>query len=343
MKIKKIVLGLVVLLALCALTYLFGPRPQFAPVTSDIHALDKSIADLDQWVANKESKVIGIKPENEARIEWADSIRQTDWAIVYLHGFSASSREGYPVHKSIAQKFGMNLYLARISGHGIDSPDSFSDLTPEDMLNSAKEAIAIGQIIGKKVILMSCSTGGTYSIYLAAHHPNLIDALVLYSPNIQIYDPNAKLMSGPWGLQLARAILGDYRTIDENIGTIKEQYTTSKYRVEGLVALQALIDQTMKESVFEKITQPVFLGYYYKNEKEQDKVVSVEAMRDFAIKINTSENDLRQVPFPKSGNHVICSDLHSADYQGVMDESSLFIEEVLSVMPKVSKDTLITF
>jgi esterase/lipase len=322
------------------LAYVLGPVPQFEKVDPEITPVSFSLEGLNGWIAEKEGAVPNLKPGNEARIIWADSLRKTDWSIVYLHGFSASPREGYPVHQTIAKKFGMNLYLARISGHGIDDPDSFLELTPADMINSAKEAIAIGRLLGEKVLVMSCSTGGTYAIYLAAHQPEWVDALVFYSPNIEIYDPNAKLLSGPWGHELGQLLLGEYRTIEQNIGTIKEQFTTSIYRLEGLIALQALLDQTMQSDFFEKITQPVFLGYYFKNEEEQDKVVSVKAMQDFAEAVGTSPNNLRQVPFPESGNHVICSDLHSSDYQSVINETSTFIEEVLNVSPVITVDSL---
>jgi esterase/lipase len=337
---KKLLIILLSASLLIYLTYVLGPAPQFENVDPEIIPVNISLERLDDWVAEKEAVIPKLKPDNEARVIWADSIRKTEWAIVYLHGFSASPREGYPVHQTIARKFGMNLYLARISGHGIDDPDSFLELTPSDMINSAKEAIAIGQLLGEKVLVMSCSTGGTYAIYLAAHQPELVDALVLYSPNIEIYDPNAKLLSGPWGRELGQLLLGDYRTIEQNIGTVKEQFTTSIYRLEGLIALQALLDQTMQSNFFEQIAQPVFLGYYYKNEEEQDKVVSVKAMQAFAEMISTPSADIRHVPFPESGNHVICSDLHSSDYQSVIDETSSYIEEVLNVSPVIAVDSL---
>lgn len=38
----------------------------------------------------------GLRPDNEARVVWADSIRRTP-CVVFLHGFSASRREGDPV------------------------------------------------------------------------------------------------------------------------------------------------------------------------------------------------------------------------------------------------------
>ena len=76
----------------------------------------------------------------------------------------------------------------------------------------------------KKVILMSCSTGGTLSIYLAAKFPDQVHAQILYSPNIAIADPTAKMLTGPWGEAMLSSIVGEYRVITENVGTPIEQY-----------------------------------------------------------------------------------------------------------------------
>ena len=41
-----------------------------------------------------------------------DSLKEkTEYAVVYLHGFSASQEEGDPVHYDFAKKFGCNLFL----------------------------------------------------------------------------------------------------------------------------------------------------------------------------------------------------------------------------------------
>ena len=49
------------------------------------------------------------------------------------------------------------------------------------------------------------------------------------------------------------------------------QYWYNKYRMESTVQLEELLETTMKESLFEKIKQPVLLLYYYKDEEHQDK------------------------------------------------------------------------
>ena len=52
---------------------------------------------------------------------------------------------------------------------------------------------------------MATSTGGTLALHLAGGDKDIV-ALLLYSPNIEIYDKNAKLLTGHWGLQLANSL-----------------------------------------------------------------------------------------------------------------------------------------
>ncbi|SMD32216.1 hypothetical protein SAMN04488029_0559 [Reichenbachiella faecimaris] len=331
---------MIAIILLVFLVYWQGPRPVFEKVSSNIETLDISIDKIDSTIATFESQFPNIKPENESRIIWADSVRKTPYAMVYLHGFSAGVMESDPVHQTLAKKYGCNLYLARLSHHGLSGSDAFEGLTPAALMHSAAEAIAVGHVIGEKVILISCSTGGTLSIYLTANNPDLIAAQIMYSPNTAIDDPTAILLNKPWGRELTHLVLGDYRIGDSTkVGTPIQRYWTLTYRSEALVALQELLDQTMIDQIFEKIESPYFIGYYYKNDEESDHVISVPGIIDFDSKTNTPASLKRVVAFPDVGNHVMASDLQSNDIESVIHETSLFIEEVLGIVP-VQYDTL---
>jgi len=77
--------------------------------------------------------------------------------------------EGDPVHQNIAKQFHCNLYLARLAEHGIDTTEDLMNLTAEAYWESAKLAYAIGKQLGKKVILMGTSTGGTLALQKEAN------------------------------------------------------------------------------------------------------------------------------------------------------------------------------
>ena len=141
---------------------------------------------LEKYIADNEA-THKVKADNEARIIWLnDSTKEkTEYAVVYLHGFSASQGEGNPVHKEFAKKFGCNLYLSRLADHGVDTTVPLANFSAERLWNSALEAFAIGKQIGKKVILMSTSTGGTLALKLCAEYPE-IAASIMLSPNIEI-------------------------------------------------------------------------------------------------------------------------------------------------------------
>ncbi|MEL6122640.1 MAG: alpha/beta hydrolase [Bacteroidota bacterium] len=323
--IKKAGIGLVGLLVLVFLSFVVGPKPTFEPINNTPSQTVYDIAKLDQLIADREAKVEGIKSDNEARIVWADSTKQrTPYSIVYLHGFSASQGEGFPIHLNLADSLDMNLYLPRLPEHGIAGEEAMTSLTPKLLVDAAKDAIAIGRSIGEKVIVMSCSTGGTLSIFLSANDPS-IAAQILLSPNIEIKNSSAKLVTGPWGKQLAYQVMGTTRSYpveNEDHG----KYWSTAYSTNGVIALQALLDNTMKPEIFEAIKTPVYCGYYYKDEEEQDNVVSVEAMLEFREQLQIPADDIEYDAFPDAGNHVIGCSYRNPYWQRVESEIYDFIK-----------------
>ncbi|MFL5729859.1 MAG: alpha/beta hydrolase, partial [Cytophagaceae bacterium] len=249
--------------------------------------------------------------------------------IVYIHGFSASQGEGIPLHTEFARRYGCNLYLCRLYEHGLTEEEPMLNMDPEKLLESAKKAVAVGKQLGDSVILMSTSSGGTLSLYIASGNPD-IHSIITYSPNIDLYDEKSWLLTERWGLQLARLILGGkYYSFDGPEGYKK--YWTYRYRIEALISLKTLVNATMHQETFGKIKQPLFLGYYYKNEKEQDNVVSVKRMQEMFDQVGTNADRKRKVNFPNSGTHIIASDLWSKDIEGVKAETFKFAEEVLGL------------
>ena len=322
------------------ITLYLGPKVETPDLSTDLPTVTDDLNQLEAEVSKEERDQPLLKEDNEARIVWFDSAYQkTPFSVVYLHGFSASQSEGDPIHREFAKRYGCNLYLSRLYAHGLSEEEPLLKMTAEKMLGSAKRAVAIGQQLGEKVILMSTSTGGTFSLYLAGAHPE-IHSLVLYSPNISLYDPNSFFLSMPWGLQIARLILGgNYYSIEAP--EEDQQYWNTRYRVEALTHLQALVESTMTPEVFQKVQQPVFLGYYYKSEEEQDQTVSIPAMLEMYEQLGTPESAKRKIAFPNAGDHVIASRLTCKDLENVRQETFKFAEEVLGLEPVVAvRDTL---
>lgn len=326
----KFLKGFGIFLLILIVVYFLGPQPARPKLSTDLPAVPAAPAALEQYINANEAKH-KLKPDNEARIRWLyDSLKEkTEYAVVYLHGFSASQEEGDPVHYSFAQKFGCNLYLARLEDHGVDTTEPLANFTADRYWNSAKEAYAIGKQLGKKVILMSTSTGGTLALKLCAEYPE-IAANIMLSPNIAINDGNAWMLNNHWGQQIAELAEGKHRIIDDTTA-LYAQYWNNRYVTKSLVQLEELIECTMKESTFRKVKQPSLLLYYYKDKKHQDPVVKVSAMKRMFNQLATPENLKRQIAVPNAGDHIIGSYVRSKDIQTVQEECDKFAMEVLKL------------
>ena len=324
MRILKIVI--LSILALFVI-YFLGPQPP-KPELNDVLPTVASINALDSQITAMEAPH-KIKPNNEAKIIWADSSKtQTEYAIVYLHGFSASQMEGDPVHQNIAKQFHCNLYLARLAEHGIDTTEDLMNLTAENYWESAKLAYAIGKQLGKKVILMGTSTGGTLALQLAANYPE-IAGLILYSPNIEVFNPSAPLLNNPWGLQIGRAVLKSNYVDIKYKDSAYPTYWNKHYRIEAVVALQNLLEATMTEATFKKIHQPTLALYYYKDEAHQDNVVKVKAIQKMMQQIATPSNLKMEMAMPNTGEHVLASPIVSNDIVSVEKATTKFMKEMI--------------
>ena len=334
---------LVAILLVLVVIYLLGPHPSTPVYTNTLPNVPADAASLEAYIKQNEAQH-KLKPNNEARIVWNnDSLKnKTDYAIVYLHGFSASQEEGKPIHTNIAKEFGCNLYLSRLAEHGIDTVDPMKNLTAEEYWESAKQALAIGKQLGRKIILMGTSTGGTNALQLAATYPNDIAALVLLSPNVAINNDKAWLLNNPWGLQIARMVTGDNYVTSSDSRPIYKQYWYWHYPLEATVQLQEYLETTMTKTNFEKVQQPLLLLYYYKNDVQQDSVVSVPAMLKMYEELGTPKENKIKEAIPNAGNHVLGSYIKSHDLLSVQNAIESFMTRKLHLQKAAGDLPVIT-
>jgi D-alanyl-D-alanine dipeptidase/esterase/lipase len=315
---------------LLVVVYFLGPTPQKPNWDSTMPQVPSDPIALESYVAAQEAKH-KLKPDNEARIIWHDSSKQkTEYSVVYIHGFSASQEEGDPVHVNFAKKFHCNLYLARMADHGVDTTEQLLYFNADRWWQSSKEALAIGKAIGNKVILMSTSTGGTMSLILASQYPDDVYAMINMSPNIKINDPNAWLLNNPWGLQIARKVIGG-NYFSSPPDSLKDKYWNNTYRVEAAIALEELVESKMNAETFKKVKCPTLTMYYFKNEKEQDPTVKVSAMFEMNEQLSTPNNMKQMVAIPEAGGHVLGSYVRSKDIFSVERAAENFAVEKLGM------------
>ena len=322
-----------VLIAVLIVAYLSGPTFPKPLLSSKLPTVQIETANLEAYLKNREAG-LKIKPDNESKIIWAnDSLKnKTPYCLLYLHGFSACWFEGNPVNIDFARRYGMNLYAPLLASHGIDTTEALIDMTPDRLYESAKEALVVAHLLGERVILMGTSTGGTLALKLASEFPELMDGLILLSPNIAINNPAAFLLSKPWGLQIARSVYkGNYRVTNTDFDSENCQYWNCKYRLEATVYLEQLVEATMTKETFAKVDKPVFLAYYYKDEKHQDPTVKIDAMLKMYDQLKTTPFEKQKQAFPNAGTHVIGCILFSGAWKEVETASFQFAEEKLGL------------
>lgn len=310
--------------------FIIGPEVDAPDLQKPLPKIPYDLTELKDWIDGKEAALDNIKPDNASELIFYDSIPQkTAYSVLYLHGFSAGTAEGDPVHRHMAKALKANLYLPRLSDHGLIEEEPLLHFTGQRYLDSAQEALAVAKKIGEKVIVVSSSTGGTLSLILG-HDPQ-IAALLLFGPNVEIYNPDAKLLTLPWGLYIARAVLGSKYHVMDKITEEKEKYWTTRYRLEATIQLQKLVEQGMRPEVFQRINAPVFMGYYYKNEQEKDEVVSIPAMLNMYDQLGTPEGKKQKMSFAEAGDHVIISRLTTSNFQESEQAALLFLKQKLEI------------
>ena len=109
------------------------------------------------------------------------------------------------------------------------------------------------------------------------------------------------------------------------------KYWYCKYRLEAQVYLQQLLDMRMNRREFEKVSQPVFLGYYYKDSDHQDETIEVKAALNMFDELGTPKDEKRAVAFPNAGVHVIACGLSSKAIPEVRQQTFDFARQVLGM------------
>lgn len=284
---------------------------------------------LEEIISIHENAAEPLKGDARARIIWQDEQKKekTAYSIVYLHGFKGSQAEGYPTHQTIANMLGCNLYLARLSRHGLKRKENFSNLSSKKLLQSAVDACRVGEKIGEKVIVMGTSTGASLALYTAAVESTLpISTLVLYSPLVHLYGINSLLFENPIGRSFLRLIPGkDYTLGSDPFSPKEEAIWYSSYCLNGALALGETIQKIMRPSVFSKVQCPVFAGYYYKNAAHHDRVVSTPAIKRMMKRLGTPPSKQMLTNFSGAESHVIANSLLSHAVNEVIEQTAVFL------------------
>jgi len=231
---------LFLLIAIVLGLFFYGPRE---PIDLTVHFDPATIgSDIDAYLAVKEASFSDIRLYNQKRVVWAGQVGvKTDLAIVYAHGFSSSSGEIRPVPDRVAAMQGANLYYMRLAGHGRDQM-AMGEPRMNHWIQDMAEAMAIGRRLGKRVVVISTSTGGTLAV-LAAVDPQMkqgLAGLVLISPNFEPQHWATKLARWPLARSWVPLLAGEMKE-GEASNALQEQYWTKTYPIVAGLPMMALV------------------------------------------------------------------------------------------------------
>jgi alpha-beta hydrolase superfamily lysophospholipase len=308
----RVIAAIALIAAMVAAAIWFWPdEAPLAPPRFDAALLPE---DLDAWLAMREATLGDIVPGAEKRIVWAGEPGvRAPVAVVYLHGFSATSEEIRPVPDRVAAALGANLFFARLAGHGRDGA-AMAAATAEDWLADLAEALAIGSRIGERVIVIATSTGGTLAIAglgtpdIAAALPGAgaVSGLILVSPNLRLKAAAGRLLDLPlvehWGHLVAGRELGFAPQSAEHALFWTEQYPVDAlYPMARLMRAARAVDPAAMD-----VPLMVVLS-------EDDRVVDPRATLALADRWRGPASILRVTPGPGDdpGAHVIAGDILS--------------------------------
>ena len=334
----KMIYLVAILLVIIVAAYFLGPRIDVPTYADSLPIVPQDLGTLHRYVEAKEAKQ-PTRPNNQARIVWhGDTPTVTDYAFVYLHGFAGSYRDGYPVNVNVPEILGSNVYLGRWAGHGLVADAALQDFDPEAAWDDALEALAIGKRIGRRVILLSTSTGGTLALKLAADFPRDVHALINMGPNVEDDQPGASLLMTPWGHELATLTsFGSNKTIAHE-EPAAAQYFDTTYPSKALVDLQILVKTTMEDATFRRVRCPVLTLYYYRDAFHQDEHVEIDRYPEIHRLFATPPHQVRLDSLATPGTHFIGSDIKSKDWMAPQRSIISFCTEVLHMRPLLPID-----
>lgn len=287
--------------------------------------------DLQRHLAAGEARYPDLTPGAEKIIYWAhDDKRQTELAIIYLHGFSATRQETAPLSDLLARQLGANLFYTRLSGHGRGGA-AMSEASVSDWLRDSQEAMQIGRRLGRQVLVIGTSTGATLASWLALQPDTQgVLAYVLISPNFAPRDPAATVLTWPWAAQFVPLLLSDeYQWQPRN--ALQARYWSHRYPVQALLPMMALVKH-VREQPLERIAAPMLVIY-----SPEDQVVSPAAIESAFARFGSPHKQLLALTDSQDpAHHVLAGDILSPrDTPRVQAAILDFIE---SLPPSLAQD-----
>ena len=266
--------------------------------------------DIDAYLETSEraaGELFPLIPDTDKRIVWQRPGQRTEYAVVHLHGFSATRQETAPLAERVAAALGANLFETRLHGHG-RAEHGLHGVVAEDWIDDTAEALAVGSRLGENVIVIGTSTGATLALAMAGHDAAKdVSHLVLLSPNIRPRDGSAQWATRPGGRLIARLFVGPVRSWAPH-NDLQARYWTTSYPTEAAIEMMRLVD-----FVGTRLDVPLDADMLVLISPD-DEVVSSEATRAAFDRIQAPRKELHEiVDAVGPSRHILAGDILAPD------------------------------
>ncbi|MDS9951780.1 MAG: alpha/beta fold hydrolase, partial [Planktomarina sp.] len=261
------------------------------------------VENIITWLADQEAQIPSLSSQMRKRVLWADrSGQQQDISVVFIHGFSASSEELRPFPDQVAKYLGANLYFTRLTGHGQNSA-AMGLARLADWRVDTEEALQVGRRIGRKVVVIACSTGAPLVLRALNESQNQIAACVFVSPNLGLTKrwlntvlqlPGIRVW-GPW-------VLGSVRQSQPR-SAAHNAYWTLTYSIQAVFTMMDAVKDAAKLR-FKKFQVPLAVIYCH-----EDQVVSAQKTHRLLQRWSGPTAQLRLPSGDDPHGHLLVGDL----------------------------------
>lgn len=248
---------------------------------------------IEADLAAQEAHVTDLKKGCEKRIVWfGDAATQTDVAVLYLHGFSATGEELRPLPDLVARHYSANIYFTRLTGHGQDG-DAMAKASLAAWMADVQDALQVAHLIGKEVIIIGCSTGCTLATIALAQGAQ-VRAMIHVSPNFGLRHPAAQaVLDMPGSRHWSKYVAGRRRSFDAQ-SDAHAAFWTLDYPTEAVHVMGDAV-RAARTADLAQITVPALFCFNDNDQvvhpKEIEKVVARWGARADVKRLRQTEND----------------------------------------------------
>ncbi len=263
-------------------------------------------AEIDAFLAAREALVPNLKPGCAKTVVWAgDAGVQTELAVLFIHGFSATGHELRPLPDLVVNGLNANLHFTRLTGHGQDGA-AMGQATFEAWQDDVAEALEVAHTIGKRVLVIGCSTGCTLAVDALARGAE-VAGIVCVSPNFGLTHKLAQLLLDLplvkyWGLWIA----GRTRSFDV-LSDDHAAYWTTSYPTRAVFPMGDAI-RAVRGADLSQVRTPAMFAF-----NTADQVVSPKATQNVIDRWSGRMlvHPLMQGPNDDPIGHVMAGDVFS--------------------------------